>query len=174
MVCIYVACVYYHGKRHLLDMSNGNSPTLHWRALVLKVFVMSYAAELKFHLQGDGNLFWFWSFGFCFQPFASCLMTPSFSTLPVLIMSFFWNRKTKGRPMKRSKNVRKMKAIAKAISNNEITVEKGLKKDGKTTRTQSAKKLYEWTLKDANFFNLRCLSISMLILLFSFAVLFVI
>ncbi|KAJ7014794.1 hypothetical protein NC653_004178 [Populus alba x Populus x berolinensis] len=50
-------------------------------------------------------------------------------------------RKTKGRPMKRSKNVRKMKAIAKAISKNEITAEKGLKKDGKTTRTQSAKKL---------------------------------
>jgi hypothetical protein len=49
-----------------------------------------------------------------------------------------------------------------------------LKKDGKTTRTQSAKKLYEWTMKDVNFFNLRCLSISMLILLFSFAVLFVI
>ncbi|KAF9666837.1 hypothetical protein SADUNF_Sadunf16G0270100 [Salix dunnii] len=52
-------------------------------------------------------------------------------------------RKTKGRPMKRSKNVRKMKAIAKAISKNEITAEKGLKKDDKTTRTQSAKKLYE-------------------------------
>ena len=45
--------------------------------------------------------------------------------------------------MKRSKNVRKMKAIAKAISKNEITAEKGLKKDDKTTRTQSAKKLYE-------------------------------
>jgi hypothetical protein len=28
-----------------------------------------------------------------------------------------------------------------------------LKKDGKTTRTQSAKKLYEWTMKDAYFFK---------------------
>ncbi|CAK7327541.1 unnamed protein product [Dovyalis caffra] len=52
-------------------------------------------------------------------------------------------RKTKGRPMKRSKNVRKMKAVAKAVSKNEKAVEKGYKKEGKTTRTQSAKKLYE-------------------------------
>uniref|UniRef100_A0A6N2ME15 Uncharacterized protein n=1 Tax=Salix viminalis TaxID=40686 RepID=A0A6N2ME15_SALVM len=52
-------------------------------------------------------------------------------------------RKAKGRLMKRSKNVRKMKAIAKAISKTEITAEKGLKKGDKTTRTQSAKKLYE-------------------------------
>ncbi|KAH8518532.1 hypothetical protein H0E87_000397 [Populus deltoides] len=51
-------------------------------------------------------------------------------------------RKTKGRPMKRSKNVRKMKAIAKAISKNEITAEKGLKKDedGKKKASVKSKK----------------------------------
>ncbi|KAJ4843469.1 hypothetical protein Tsubulata_006797 [Turnera subulata] len=52
-------------------------------------------------------------------------------------------RKVKGRPMKRSKNVRKMKAVAKAISNSEKTAEKVLKSDGKVVRTQSAKKLYD-------------------------------
>ncbi|EEF36590.1 conserved hypothetical protein [Ricinus communis] len=51
--------------------------------------------------------------------------------------------KVKGRPMKRSKNVRKMKAIAKAISKSEKSVEKVMKKDGKTARTQSAKLLYD-------------------------------
>ncbi|KAF4346645.1 hypothetical protein F8388_004550 [Cannabis sativa] len=49
----------------------------------------------------------------------------------------------KGRPMKRSKNVRKMKSIAKAISKSEKTVEKVLKHDDKKSRTQSAKLLYE-------------------------------
>ncbi|XP_062077931.1 uncharacterized protein LOC133782614 [Humulus lupulus] len=49
----------------------------------------------------------------------------------------------KGRPMKRSKNVRKMKSIAKAISKNEKAVEKVLKHDDKKSRTQSAKLLYE-------------------------------
>ncbi|RDY06774.1 hypothetical protein CR513_09191, partial [Mucuna pruriens] len=51
--------------------------------------------------------------------------------------------KQKGRPMKRSKNVRKMKAIAKAVSANEKTVEKVLKNDSKKSRIQSAKALYE-------------------------------
>ncbi|WCJ32113.1 hypothetical protein M5689_013556 [Euphorbia peplus] len=50
-------------------------------------------------------------------------------------------RKVKGRPMKRSKNVRKMKAITKAISTNEKSVEKVVKHENKTTRTQSAKQL---------------------------------
>lgn len=45
--------------------------------------------------------------------------------------------------MKRSKNVRKKKAIAKAISKNEQSVEKVLKNENKTARTQSAKLLYE-------------------------------
>lgn len=68
------------------------------------------------------------------------------SKLPPLMMDLFWNRKTKqiGRPMKRSKNVRKMKAIAKAISASEKTVEKVLKNENKKSRVQSAKTLYEW------------------------------
>ncbi|XP_065862182.1 uncharacterized protein [Euphorbia lathyris] len=52
-------------------------------------------------------------------------------------------RKVKGRPMKRSKNVRKMKAMTKAISKNEKSVEKIAKHENKTTRTQSAKLLYD-------------------------------
>ncbi|GKV15872.1 hypothetical protein SLEP1_g26614 [Rubroshorea leprosula] len=53
------------------------------------------------------------------------------------------NRKMKGRPMKRSKNVRKMKSVAKAIAQNEKVVEKVLKNESKSVRTQSAKLLYE-------------------------------
>ncbi|XVE50394.1 hypothetical protein DITRI_Ditri01bG0159100 [Diplodiscus trichospermus] len=49
----------------------------------------------------------------------------------------------KGRPMKRSKNVRKMKAVAKAIAKNEMYVEKTSKYDNKKARTQSAKLLYD-------------------------------
>ncbi|KAI6687352.1 hypothetical protein NL676_024180 [Syzygium grande] len=49
----------------------------------------------------------------------------------------------KGRPMKRTKNVRKMKAMAKAVSKNEQTLEKASKNDSKTVRTQSAKTLYD-------------------------------
>ncbi|KAL2331487.1 hypothetical protein Fmac_019068 [Flemingia macrophylla] len=51
--------------------------------------------------------------------------------------------KQKGRPMKRSKNVRKMKAIAKAVSANEKSAEKVFKNDSKRSRVQSAKTLYE-------------------------------
>ncbi|KAL5736196.1 hypothetical protein ACOSQ2_030984 [Xanthoceras sorbifolium] len=54
------------------------------------------------------------------------------------------NLKTKnGRPMKRSKNVRKKKALGKAISKNEQSVEKILKKESKSLITQSAKSLYD-------------------------------
>ncbi|XP_059661564.1 uncharacterized protein LOC132307737 isoform X2 [Cornus florida] len=54
------------------------------------------------------------------------------------------NRKIKrGVQMKRSKNVRKMKAIAKAISQNEKSSERISKNESKTARTQSAKKLYD-------------------------------
>ncbi|GLT74752.1 hypothetical protein SLA2020_465300 [Shorea laevis] len=53
------------------------------------------------------------------------------------------SRKMKGRPMKRSKNVRKMKALAKAIAQNEKVVEKVLKNESKSVRTQSAKLLYD-------------------------------
>ncbi|XP_057947760.1 uncharacterized protein LOC131143464 [Malania oleifera] len=54
------------------------------------------------------------------------------------------NRKMKkGVQMKRSKSARKMKAIAKAISKNEQSREKVLKKDSKKLGTQSAKMLYD-------------------------------
>ncbi|XAR67527.1 hypothetical protein NMG60_11002309 [Bertholletia excelsa] len=54
------------------------------------------------------------------------------------------NRKTKkGVQMKRSKNVRKMKAIEKAISQNEKSLEKILKSETKSLRTQSAQRLYD-------------------------------
>ncbi|XP_021288545.1 uncharacterized protein LOC110419770 [Herrania umbratica] len=49
----------------------------------------------------------------------------------------------KGRPMKRSKNVRKMKAVAKAIATNEKYGEKNSKNESKKSRTQSAKLLYD-------------------------------
>ncbi|CAK9160196.1 unnamed protein product [Ilex paraguariensis] len=49
----------------------------------------------------------------------------------------------KGIPMKRSKNVRKQKAMAKAISQNEKSLEKILKNESKTSRALSAKKLYD-------------------------------
>ncbi|XP_009594823.1 uncharacterized protein [Nicotiana tomentosiformis] len=53
------------------------------------------------------------------------------------------HRKMKGVQMKRSKNVRKMKAIAKAISQNEKLEEKVTRSESKIERTQHAKKLYE-------------------------------
>ncbi|KAB2095859.1 Protein RRP5 [Gossypium arboreum] len=49
----------------------------------------------------------------------------------------------KGRPMKRSKNVRKMKAVEKAIAKNEKYAEKSSKTESKKSRTQSAKLLYD-------------------------------
>ena len=49
----------------------------------------------------------------------------------------------KGRPLKRTKNVRKIKAIAKAISKNEQYAEKKLKLENKKQRVQSAKLLYD-------------------------------
>ncbi|CAL5200816.1 unnamed protein product [Lathyrus oleraceus] len=51
--------------------------------------------------------------------------------------------KQNGRPMKRSKCARKMKAIAKAISANEKSAQKVSKNDSKKVRVQSAKTLYE-------------------------------
>ncbi|KAL1299431.1 hypothetical protein HN51_043967 [Arachis hypogaea] len=53
------------------------------------------------------------------------------------------NMKQKGRPMKRSKNVRKMKARAKAISANEKCAVKIAKNEDKKVRVLSAKTLYE-------------------------------
>ncbi|XP_010536996.1 PREDICTED: uncharacterized protein LOC104811846 [Tarenaya hassleriana] len=53
-------------------------------------------------------------------------------------------RNTKnGKPMKRSKNVRKMKAMVKAIAMTEKYAEKVSKGETKALRTQLAKKLYE-------------------------------
>ncbi|GER53907.1 ribosomal RNA small subunit methyltransferase H [Striga asiatica] len=53
-------------------------------------------------------------------------------------------RKTKkGRPMKRSQNARKMKAVARAIAKSEKRVEKNSKSETKTLRTKSAKHLYD-------------------------------
>uniref|UniRef100_A0A7N0SW56 Uncharacterized protein n=1 Tax=Kalanchoe fedtschenkoi TaxID=63787 RepID=A0A7N0SW56_KALFE len=49
----------------------------------------------------------------------------------------------KGRPMKRSKNLRKKLAVAKAVSKSEQSLEKVSKKQNKASRTQSAKLLYE-------------------------------
>ncbi|XP_051151811.1 uncharacterized protein LOC127265841 [Andrographis paniculata] len=53
-------------------------------------------------------------------------------------------RKTKkGRPMKRSKNTRKMKAIAKAVSLSEKSEVKLSKSESKAFRTKTAKNLYD-------------------------------
>ncbi|KAL4272249.1 hypothetical protein GQ457_13G003090 [Hibiscus cannabinus] len=51
--------------------------------------------------------------------------------------------KMKGRPMKRSKNVRKAKAAEKAIAKNEKYAEKSSKIESKKSRIQSAKVLYD-------------------------------
>ncbi|KAL0309273.1 UNVERIFIED_CONTAM: hypothetical protein Sradi_5869600 [Sesamum radiatum] len=53
-----------------------------------------------------------------------------------------WKTK-KGKPMKRSKNVRKMKAVAKAISQSEKSVEKISRSEGKTLRSKFFKNLYD-------------------------------
>ncbi|XP_050370282.1 uncharacterized protein LOC126788350 [Argentina anserina] len=53
------------------------------------------------------------------------------------------NLKMKGRQMKRTKNARKKKAVVRAISKREKSVEKVLKHESKTLRTQSAKLLYD-------------------------------
>ncbi|KAK9156218.1 hypothetical protein Sjap_003698 [Stephania japonica] len=49
----------------------------------------------------------------------------------------------KGAPTSRSKNLRKKKAIEKAISLSEKSEEKILKNENKSSRTQSAKRLYD-------------------------------
>ncbi|KAK9133868.1 hypothetical protein Scep_013396 [Stephania cephalantha] len=49
----------------------------------------------------------------------------------------------KGAPTRRSKNLRKKKAIEKAISLSEKSEEKVLKNENKSSRTQSAKRLYD-------------------------------
>uniref|UniRef100_A0A0D9X0C1 Uncharacterized protein n=1 Tax=Leersia perrieri TaxID=77586 RepID=A0A0D9X0C1_9ORYZ len=49
----------------------------------------------------------------------------------------------KGVQIKRSQNVRKMKAVARAISKNEKSEEKVLKAKSKKSRVQSSKSLYD-------------------------------
>ncbi|KAE8680162.1 chlorophyll a-b binding protein 13 [Hibiscus syriacus] len=58
------------------------------------------------------------------------------SSTPILKMK-------KGRPMKRSENVRKAKAVEKAIAKNEKYAEKSSKIENKKSRIQSSKVLYE-------------------------------
>ncbi|KAK9080635.1 hypothetical protein SSX86_000393 [Deinandra increscens subsp. villosa] len=53
------------------------------------------------------------------------------------------SRKIKGVQMKRTKNVRKKKAIAKAVSQHEKSEAKIKKNESKTLRTKSAKNLYD-------------------------------
>ncbi|KAM0892236.1 hypothetical protein ACQ4PT_025877 [Festuca glaucescens] len=54
------------------------------------------------------------------------------------------NRKIKkGAQTKRTKNMRKMKAVARAISKTEMSEEKVLKDKSKKSRIQSAKSLYD-------------------------------
>ncbi|KAK3040302.1 hypothetical protein RJ639_028217 [Escallonia herrerae] len=70
-------------------------------------------------------------------------MDTSESAAPKQALSAPSRKVKKGVQMKRTKNVRKMKAIAKAISQNEKSVVKVSKNESKTLRTQSAKKLYD-------------------------------
>ncbi|CAA7025266.1 unnamed protein product [Microthlaspi erraticum] len=49
----------------------------------------------------------------------------------------------KGKPMKRIKNKRKMKAVAKALDLNDKIAERASKNKVKTQRTLDAKKLYD-------------------------------
>ncbi|KAK3010945.1 hypothetical protein RJ639_011841 [Escallonia herrerae] len=70
-------------------------------------------------------------------------MDTSESAAPKQALSALNRKVKKGVQMKRTKNVRKMKAIAKAISQNEKSVVKVSKNESKTLRTQSAKKLYD-------------------------------
>lgn len=60
-----------------------------------------------------------------------------------LNMQHFQRRKINRVQMKRKKNVRKMKAIARAVAKTEKKTTKLLKKESKTLRIQSAKKLYD-------------------------------
>lgn len=49
----------------------------------------------------------------------------------------------KGRVMKRSNNMRKVKAVARAVSQNEKSLEKISKSESKALRTKIAKNLYD-------------------------------
>lgn len=80
------------------------------------------------------------------NPSASALpqaMDTSESYVPKPSQSASTRKLKKGVQMKRTKNVRKMKAIAKAMSLHEKIDEKILKNDSKTQRIKSAKNLYD-------------------------------
>lgn len=69
------------------------------------------------------------------------------SPFHLTMINLFGSRSVKkGRPMKRSQNVRKMKSLEKAISKHEKIAEKVTKNENKKSRTQSAKLLYEWAI----------------------------
>ncbi|KAL9322321.1 hypothetical protein ACSQ67_010374 [Phaseolus vulgaris] len=68
---------------------------------------------------------------------------PHPSSYSIIVFNLGQKMKQKGRIMKRSKNVRKMKAIAKAVSSNEKSIEKVSKNENKRSRVKSAKSLYE-------------------------------
>ncbi|KAG4971852.1 hypothetical protein JHK85_038273 [Glycine max] len=73
------------------------------------------------------------------QPQGTFFTRPSLTLL--LSMPFNRKMKQKGRPMKRSKNVRKMKAVAKAVSANEKSVAKLSKNESKKNRLEDLKLL---------------------------------
>ncbi|CAL1385419.1 unnamed protein product [Linum trigynum] len=75
--------------------------------------------------------------------FVGSLVFCIFSSLVPMVVLFVRSRIQKGRPMKRSKNVRKKKALEKAISKTEQSFEKVAKFENKKQRTQSAKQLYD-------------------------------
>lgn len=60
-------------------------------------------------------------------------------------MFFFFRKISKGKgiPMRRAKNLRKQKAIERAISNDEKQMDKIAKNKDKLSRIQSAKSLYD-------------------------------
>nr|GEY46199.1 hypothetical protein [Tanacetum cinerariifolium] len=62
-------------------------------------------------------------------------------------------RKIKGVQMKRTKNIRKQKAIAKAVSKSEKSATKVEKNESKTLRTKSAKNLLNSQVNEKNFNN---------------------
>ncbi|XP_073026266.1 uncharacterized protein [Primulina eburnea] len=70
-------------------------------------------------------------------------MDTSEAVAPKPSVSETFRKVKKGRPMKRSKNARKMQAVAKAISQIEKSEVKILKSESKTLRTDFAKRLYD-------------------------------
>ncbi|XP_043711363.1 uncharacterized protein LOC122660210 [Telopea speciosissima] len=70
-------------------------------------------------------------------------MDTSETRAPSSVLGVLDRKIRKGLPTRRSKSLRKKKAIEKATSQMEKLEEKALKNESKTLRTKSAKKLYE-------------------------------